>query len=175
MPVELLRVKNDSLLLEDVMALYLRAFPANERRPLDVLLRDESGASDVLAVREGDGFVGLAILLTWRDITHILYFAVSEELRGRGLGGEILRSIRTLYPRNRIIADIEQPYDGAPDDPLRRRRMAFYARNGFAPTEIQYTWRGERYIIVAMGGSVSEQEFDDFWDYFYNQRGGFDY
>ncbi len=38
MALELVRVKEDSPLLNDVMALYERAFPANERRPLGVLL-----------------------------------------------------------------------------------------------------------------------------------------
>ena len=175
MPLDLLPVKENSPLLENVMALYLRAFPANERRPLDTLLRDETGAGEVFAACEGDCFVGLAILLTWRDITHILYFAVTEELRGRGYGGEILRGISDLHPGHRVIADLEEPFDGAANRQQRERRMAFYARNGFGPTEIRYTWRDERYIILSTGKPVTGEEFHQFWEYFYHQRTGYNY
>ena len=43
------------------------------------------------------------------------------------------------------------------------------------PTEIRYAWRGEDYLIVSRGGSIGEDEFDDFWDYFYHKRTGFQY
>ena len=175
MALELVRVKEDSPRLSDVMALYERAFPANERRPLGVLLNDESGAGEVLAFCEGTRFVGLAILLTWRDITHILYFAVMEDLRERGFGGEILQRIHALHPAHRVIADLEEPFDGAPNKPQRQRRMAFYERNGYVPTDIRYAWRGERYVIVSKGGSVDEDEFERFWDYFYHQQTGYNY
>ena len=108
MPLELMRINESSPRLNDVMALYLRAFPPNERRPLDVLLRDQTGAGEVLAVCEGDRFIGLAILLTWQDITHILYFAVLEALRGHRYGSEILRLIHDSHPNHRVIADVVQ-------------------------------------------------------------------
>ena len=175
MPLKLVRLNESSPLLGEMMALYTRAFPANERRPLGVLLRDGTGAAEVLAVLKGDDFIGLAILLTWQDITHILYFAVLEELRGRGYGGEILRLIRDAHPNHRVIADLEAPFDEAPNLPERQRRMAFYERNGFSQTEIRYAWRGERYVIVSMGGDVSEDEFEHFWEYFYDKQTGYNY
>ena len=175
MSLELLPVKEDSPLLADVMALYRRAFPPNERRPLEPLLKDETGASEVLAVYEGERFVGLAILLTWRDVTHILYFAGVEELRGLGYGSGILRALCDAHPGQRVIADLEAPCEQAANGRQRERRLAFYARNGFEPTEIRYTWRGEEYLIVSKGGPVRESEFDEFWDYFYHKRTGFQY
>ena len=175
MSLEMTRVTEASPLLKDVMALYLRAFPANERRPLDVLLRDETGAGEVLAVHDGERFVGLVILLTWQDITHILYFAVTEALRCRGYGREILRLIPDSHPGHRIIADLEEPFDGAANRRQRERRMAFYARNGFRETDIRYAWRGERYVIISLGGNVTEDEFEHFWKYFYDRRAGYNY
>ena len=69
-----------------ITALYERAFPANERRPLHPLLNDTTGCSDFLAFYEDKEFVGFACLLTRRDITHILYIAIDEVMRGQGYG-----------------------------------------------------------------------------------------
>ncbi|MBO4884577.1 MAG: GNAT family N-acetyltransferase [Clostridia bacterium] len=175
MPVDLIRVWENSPLLSDVMKLYASAFPANERRPLKPLLTDRSDAGEVLAIREGDLFIGLVVLLSFQDITHIIYLAVPEPLRGRGYGAQILSEIQKRYPRQRIIADLEEPDGKAANNAQRERRVAFYARNGFSPTEIRYAWRGEKYVIVAANGTVSEDEFEAFWDYFYSGKAGFDY
>lgn len=175
MSVDLIRVREDSPLLPDVMALYISAFPANERRTLAPILADRSDAGEVLAFCEEGSFAGMAVLLTWRDITHIIYFAVREALRGKGRGAQILRQIQKAHPGQRIIADVEAPDGKAPNNAQRERRMAFYARNGFSPTEIRYAWRGENYLIVAANGTVSEDEFHAFWHYFYNDKTGFDY
>ena len=96
-----------------------------------MLLRDETGAGEVLSVREEDRFIGLAILLTWQDITHILYFAVQPELRCRGYGSRMLGLIRDLYPGQKIIADIERPGENLPNESQRENRTAFYLNNGY--------------------------------------------
>ena len=175
MPLELIRIREDSPLLPEVTKLYLSAFPANERRPLKVLLADQSDASEVMAVCDDGCFVGLVILLTWRDITHIIYFAVIDALRERGYGSHILQMVQETHPGQRIIADVEAPNNDADNNLQRERRIAFYERNGFLPTEIRYTWRQENYIIVAANGMVSEEEFEAFWTYFYTEKDGFDY
>ena len=173
--LNMLPADGQSPYLPDILALYRAAFPANERRPLDALLNDKSGAGEVFAVLDGDTFIGLVILLTHGDITHILYFAVVEALRGRGYGAEILAAIRRRYPKQRILADLEAPDENADNHQQRARRIDFYLRNGYARTDIGYTWIGERYVILCAGGSITGREFGDFWEYFYNLDEGYDY
>lgn len=163
----LIRADEHSPYLSQITALYRRSFPPNERMPLRGMLADQSGAGEVLAALDGDIFIGMAVLLTWQDITHILYFAVEETHRDKGYGSRILREVQSRYPKHRIIADVEEPFPGADNVEQRERRIAFYRKNGYELTEVRYRWAGERYLILAAGGSVSEDEFWDFWDSFY--------
>lgn len=149
---------------EAIAALYVRAFPANERRPLEPLMESHGGHAAMLAAREDGAFCGFVSLLLWQDIAHIIYFAVEEEKRGNGLGGRILDTVQALYPGCRVIVDIEEPEEKAANNPQRIRRKAFYLRNGYAETNIHYDWRGTDYAILSRGGSITDEEFGQFWD-----------
>ena len=158
-----------------IEALYRSAFPANERRPLEVLLKDESGAGEVFAAMDGETFVDFCVLLTHMDLTHILYFAVEPGLRRRGYGARILAAIRERYPAHRVLADLEAPVPDAPNRDQREKRIAFYARNGYALTEIRYRWEKEDYLVMSAGGNVTGPEFSAFWRHFYSLDAGYDY
>lgn len=140
-----------------------RAFPANERRPLLPLLEDPTGTSDVFAFAEGGVFCGFVCLLTWKDLTHIIYFAMEEALRSQGYGSQALALLAQAYPGHRLFADLEAEIPGAANAEERKRRRSFYLRNGYRPTAVRYSWRGEQWEILSLGGDVSDKEFTAFW------------
>lgn len=152
--------------LPRVMALMARAFPENERLPAAFLFDPGDGSRDFLAIHAGDILCGFISLLSWRDITHIMFFAVAEDMRGCGVGTLALRMLRAQKPGARIIADVEAEDPAAPNHAQRLRRRQFYLRCGYAPTSIHYSWRGERWDILACGGAVTEAEFRAFWRHF---------
>lgn len=143
-------------------ALMNRAFPENERVPMEHLLRHDDG-HEMLAIMQGDAFAGFISLLTHGDICHILFFATEEHLRGQGVGARALSLLREMKPGLRIIADLEACVDSAPDLSMRQRRIAFYHRCGFEDTPVGYRWRGEDYVILSNGGNVTDEEFWNFW------------
>ena len=148
---------------EEITALNERAFPANERRPLEPLLCDPTGSSEILAFYDGGEFCGFACLLTVGDISHIIYFAIEEAFRQNGCGSAALAAMRRLKPDKRIIADIELEDPLAENNALRIRRKEFYLRNGYTESGVRYSWRRESYEILVCGGRLSENEFFDFW------------
>ena len=152
--------------LPRVMALMTRAFPENERLPAAFLFDPGDGSRDFLAIHEGDTLCGFISLLSWRDITHIMFFAVEEAMRGRGVGAGTLRLLRERKQGARIIADVEAEDPAAPNHAQRHRRRQFYLRCGYAPTRIHYAWRGESWDILSSGGDVTEAEFRAFWRHF---------
>ena len=111
-------------------ALYRSAFPRAERVPLRFLM-DQSNESVLNACYDGETFCGFYSTLTFGDITHILFLAVEDSLRGHGYGSAILQRISQRYPRNRMILDIEAEDPTAPNYEQRVRRKAFYERNGY--------------------------------------------
>ncbi len=172
MQTELVRLNASSPELPAVLALYESAFPANERREPEEIIGGEDGPGELLAVKCGGELAGMLAVLSYKDITHILYFAVMAEMRCRGIGAAALTALRGRYPGQRIIADPERPEPGCLNIEQRRRRLAFYERCGYYPTEVKYRWRGEDYVIVSSGGAITEREFGLFWKHFYPKRSG---
>ena len=166
MTLSLMPLTPDHPDLPGVMALMVRAFPKNERLPAAFLFDPGDGSRDFLAIHEGDTLCGFISLLSWRDITHIMFFAVAEDMRSRGVGTQALRMLRTQKPGARIIADVEAEDPAAPNHAQRFRRRQFYLRCGYAPTRIHYAWRGESWDILSSGGDVTEAEFRAFWRHF---------
>jgi len=146
-----------------INALNERTFPENERRPLEPLVNDKTGHGEVLAFYRENVFCGFACLLTWADISHIIYFAIDEDMRGNGLGSEALITMGKMKDGCRMIVDVEDEAPDAPNNDQRKRRIAFYARAGYAPSEVRYNWRDEDYVILVQGGSLTGNEFGEFW------------
>ena len=144
-------------------SLYYRSFPENELRDLKDLMVDKTGAVEFIALYEEDTFAGFMTLLNTSKIVHIIYFAIEEQLRGKGCGSRALAEAARLNPGKRIIVDVELPKEGAPNRAEREKRIAFYKNNGYRETEIRYNWRGEDYVILSYGGNVTESDWDDFW------------
>lgn len=149
--------------------LYFAAFPKNEREPVKYLLKHDTESS-LIACYDRKTFCGFYSTLTFGDITHILFLAIVDELRNHGYGSAVLDLISDRYNSNRIILDIESDIPDAPNYEQRVRRKAFYEKNGYVESGIEYDWRGVSYKILIKNGSISEEELDAFWDNFYDKR-----
>ena len=156
---------------ESLEALYDRAFPPNERRPMAELTGDQSGMIRILAFYHHAVFCGMAVTLTSSELVHIIYLAIEESLRGQGLGSMALEAIRKQEPGKKVIVDVERVEDGASNNDQRAHRIAFYLRNGYQETEVRYRWREEDYVILSCGGLMTEQEWDGFWKEVWDRTG----
>ena len=139
--------------LPELLALYERAFPENERSSLEPMLEDCTGSAEILSGHLQDEFCGFVCLLKCGDLVHIIYFAVKESLRGQGTGTKILDLVQQRYPGKRIIVDNAQ----------RISRKAFYLRCGYQENHFEYNWRETDYTVLSHGGSVTHEEFRMFW------------
>lgn len=155
-------------LAESVKTLYESAFPVSERQPFSHLFSGFHSEGELFAFLDGEIFAGMACLLSYRDITHILYLAVPEQFHGKGYGSCILGLIRKRYPGQRIIADLEDPGKDSSNVDQRKERIRFYRKNGYDFTDVSYRWRGEDYLIMSSGGNISGDELSEFWQYFYS-------
>ncbi len=150
--------------------LYFSAFPRAERIPLRHLLMPKGKNTSLIACYDGETFCGFYATLTFEDITHVLFLATPDTMRSRGYGSQILLMISKKYPGNRIILDIEAEDPIAENNAQRIRRKAFYIRNGYSESEIFYRWRGVSYQILVTNGTITEAEFDAFWENLKDKR-----
>ena len=164
--LQTVKVTKNNKDLEEIKALYESAFPEKERIAFGFIMdySDESNEGfEVLAMYDGELFVGFVITINSDDISQIGYFAVNEKLRSKGYGSEILKSLHQSKPEKRFMADVENPDVECDNKEQREKRVKFYYRNGYQKTDIEYKWKGEDYWILSYNGNISKEENEAFW------------
>ena len=120
-------------LRQQAKALYHTAFPKEERLPWWLLrLNARRSGIDLTAFMDGDTFCGFTASATVENMHFLLFFAIPEDLRGRGYGSAILSQLRQNYEV--VTLNVELLDETAPNYPQRLRRFAFYRKNGFFDT-----------------------------------------
>lgn len=141
-----------------------RAFPPQELKPLKAMegLR-EQGRYQALGLWDGEVLRGYALMWLEPDYPFVLldYLGTLEGMRSQGLGSKMLDLLSKYYAGCRgVFGEAEAPDHGAPEgEPLRRRRLAFYERNGFRYGGYDCALFGVHYQTLIRGDAdVSAQE-----------------
>lgn len=156
-----LRLANTDAQLQQIEALYMRAFPAAERKPFSMILRTRRrGYAEILTIEAADGtFAGEAITVQCGSLVLVDYFAVSEEKRGCGVGSAALQLLRERYADKTVFLEIESTKEeNAPNRAQREKRKAFYLRNGLSCMPFRVVEFGVEMEILTFSGEVT---FDD--------------
>ena len=150
---------------EGLRLLYGTAFPVEEQIPYDDLIYLLGKLDiDYTAYFDDEALVGLTMVLRLTRFNWGWYFAVREELRGKGYGQGILTAVLDKYRDQRpFIIDIESPLQAdAPNPEQRKRRHAFYLRNGLKDTLTSRTFEGITYTIMSNSDEpFTQQDYDD--------------
>ncbi|MBR6181309.1 MAG: GNAT family N-acetyltransferase [Prevotella sp.] len=189
-----------------IRQLYETAFPEGEQIPWDDLMRlvedmplDFTAYYDdeeVMEQREQSQaclefaesrqnstegrFIGFTIVYLRPSYNWFWYFAVREELRGKGFGQQILTLLIERYKEQTCVLDMEAVeqqipskrferlnVDGLSDSQIlnnleqRKRRHAFYLRNGFRDTCLYRTYNDITMTIMMRGeGTFTMKDWD---------------
>ena len=136
---------------EALKRLYETAFPEGEQIPYNDLIHLMDVMDiDYTAYYDGEMFVGLTMVLRLPRYNWGWYFAVQENLRGKGYGQDILRAMLDKYRNGHpFVIDIESPLQAdAPNAEQRKRRHAFYLRNGLKDSGTNRTYNGITFTIL---------------------------
>ena len=162
--MKIINKKNDENEIKKIKNLYYSAFPKNELLNFDIFFSNNTFKGiKIFAFYDKTIFVGFAIITSKLKISNILYLAIESELRGKGYGTQVLKNISNFYQNNRIVVDVEDPDKTEINKEERLKRIKFYLNSGFKLTNIKYFWEGEYYIIMALNGDITENEFWNFW------------
>lgn len=146
--------------IKQYKALYLTAFPEEERAPWVLLKRRaKQGRAEALAAMDGVRFAGLAYIVTCGDMAYLFYLAVDESLRGQGIGGQIISALRERYPDKRIYLAREQLDETAENYPQRESRHRFYLANGFQDWGTRIKEGPVTYDVMGIGNPVTPPEY----------------
>lgn len=88
-----------------------------------------------------------------KDAVLLDYFAVSENIRGKGYGSRCFAMLKEEIKRKELgnlILEVENPRFGkdGPEQELRRRRIAFYIRNGMTLTHLRIFLYDVEYLVM---------------------------
>ena len=137
---------------DQIRRLYETAFPEDEQIPWDDLMRLVGEMPlDFTVYYDGEDFIGFTIVYPRKQFNWYWYFAVREELRGKGYGQQILTQLIEKYKGQTCVLDMESPTQVCENIEQRRRRHAFYLRNGFRDTNVYRTYNDITMTIMMMG------------------------
>ena len=151
---------------EELAALYQNEmtvdFPHAELKPLSAMLRlMDLGRYDPLLITEGGQPLGYAMM--WlpegREGALLEYLGVLRGKRSGGLGTKILALLGSRY--GQIFGEAEAPCSDDPaENDLRRRRIAFYERNGFRVLDYQCALFGVRFHCLYRGPEADDRKVE---------------
>ena len=146
----------------ELRKLYQTAFPEDEQIPwIDLMRLVEEMHLDFTAYYEDDTLIGFTIVYPRKSVNW--YFAVKEELRGKGLGQQILTQLIKKYDGQSLVLDMESPTQTpCPNPEQRKRRHDFYLRNGFRDTNLYRSYETIEMTLMMLGlGTFTMQDWDD--------------
>lgn len=134
--IQLIPIKTSDADYALVEHLFELSFPPEERRTLEAqrCVTDEKASFTTFALYDADRFAGLLTCWQGPGFVYVEHFATSPEVRGRGIGSEVLCRLSSLYS-DPVVLEVELPRDE-----FSRRRIGFYQRNGFR------LWAASSYI-----------------------------
>lgn len=148
---------------EQMKRLYETAFPEGEQIPWDDLIRlVEEMPLDFTAYYEDGEFIGFTIVYPRKSFNWYWYFAVRDELRGKGYGQQILTMLLEHYKGQTCVLDMESPTQVCENIIQRKRRHEFYLRNGFRDTYVYRTYNDITMTIMMIGpGTFTMNDWDE--------------
>lgn len=148
---------------ELIYELYMEAFPENERKPFELMVEKcRQGMMEMLVIEGEEGqFAGLAIMILYKDIALLDYFAISPSMRGQQIGSGVLALLKERYAGRRLLIEIEDVEEEADNTGERIRRKAFYLRNGMCEMPYRVWLFGVKMQIFTSGGDVDYEAYHE--------------
>ena len=155
--------------LSMVRGLYQTAFPRAERKPFSRILRNcRRGRMELLVIWEEKQYAGFFITAVMEDMVLVDYFAVPQGKRNRGIGGRALALLRRQYPGKVIFLEIEKIEEQAENASQRKKRKAFYLKNGMMETGISWKMFGVPMEILSFT-PLSREDTERMYGFLYGR------
>ena len=145
--------------------LYDKAFPEQEKKPLQVMEQlVADGKMEMLVLVDEDEFAGLAINLIDEEQNRALldYYAIAHEKRNGGYGSKGLEVLLERFKNYKYIFEIETQDEKAENAEERKRRKAFYLRNGLKETGLFVNVYDTDFELLTPDGELTFWEYVDF-------------
>ena len=172
--VRLARMGRDRREMKWMKALFISAFPPEERPPFYVMRRQAKHNVDWWKILDGERLAGFFYVLRGGGLAYVFHFAVHPDFRGRGVGTAAVRALMRQYAGDNLFLAIERIDPAAENYAERVRRKNFYLRCGLRDLN-QHVQEGEVvYELLGTGGRITNAAYraliDPWLPRFYRRR-----
>lgn len=150
--------------------LYLRAFPASERKPFSIILSmAKEGRTDLWVICRHGRFAGLAATVNSPELVLLDYFAVCRKLRGQGVGTAAMGAILAQYAPRGVLVEIESTRIPSDNRQEREDRKRFYVNCGMTPMGTEVDLFGIRMELLGCRCMLDFAAYKAFYVNFYTK------
>ncbi len=135
------KVKDSKAIPLQVRGLYLDSFPEEERRPwadIERRLDMKDPFFNLYVLQHKGQFVGFVTVWNLPGFIYVEHFAISEEHRSKGFGGEVVGRLMSPeglaslgLPAKPLLLEVELPETSE----MAQRRLKFYENCGMTPLD----------------------------------------
>ena len=134
--------------------LYIAAFPPSERllSVEEIFGLADKVSIDVLGIypdETPEQFAGFFMVFVHEEIVYLMFFAIKAEMRSTGIGSKAIKKLVELYSGKHLIFSYESVFEKSDNLEQRKRRRAFYLRNGFYETGYFVRMNNTEFIIAS--------------------------
>lgn len=118
-----------------IKEIYETSFPKSEKFPFWVLkqcAKENNVHLDAIIDPSSDKIIGVQFIISYDDITYLMYIAIDKKYRNKGFGSLVLRDLILRQADTSILLCIERPSTEKED--IKAHRKDFYLRNGLYET-----------------------------------------
>lgn len=160
--MELVRVTKKLKDYKNIKKLYRKAFPAEERAPFRILIRNiKKPVTDFYGLYDDGKWVGLAYVIKNEKIAYLFYFAISKDCRGKGYGRKTMEALKECYKNQKFFLALEKLDESAPNYTQRVRRHNFYETCGLRDMPRKIREAKVTYDTMGIGQDVEPEEYNE--------------
>ena len=146
--------------IKKLKKLYERTFPRAEKKPFSLIRRlEKKGKTKIYAAEEGGEFLGLAIMILHADVALLDYLAIEESKRDKGIGGQVIETLKAIYKDSKFILEIEDTEKDIPEREIRLRRKKFYLSHGLSVMPYKICLFGVDMEVLCYGDTIDFEEY----------------
>lgn len=143
-----------------IKALYIRAFPREERPPFFLIRkRAEQGRAECWSLYDGKAWAGFAYVLREGGLAYLFLLAIDEAKRGQGLGTQTIGALLRQYDGCRFFLALEKMDPSSPNYEQRQKRHDFYIHCGLKDLPFHLKEAAVVYDAMGSGAQVLPEEY----------------
>ena len=128
-----------------------------------IILMSFTKTTDFFAFYDNENFIGFTYMATLNNIVFIFFLAVNDNIRCKGYGSEILKTIKEKYINHKIIISINRA-----DYNKKLKLQNFLSKNDFSYTGYLMKSGDKEQDIMIANGDFNKRELQRFFHVYSN-------